>query len=116
MSSPYRAHSVADYAASAVGLPASRILRRTRNFEKVSAGLAEPKETLKEIRTAWHQILPGALFKRRLLFRYSLVWTKTWSILTNTVELRHAPYSSRFGILALHSLCKHSKVRSASSR
>jgi len=44
--------------------------------ENVAAPVAEPKETLHEIRTVSNAILPGARLERRLFFRYSLIWRK----------------------------------------
>jgi hypothetical protein len=52
----------------------SWLLRRLRPFTEVAAPLAEPKETLREIRAACDAVLPGGVFRRRLLFRYSFVW------------------------------------------
>ena len=47
--------------------------------------LVDPHETLAEIRDVAARVLPGAAITRRLMFRYTLVWTKpyarqgTWS-------------------------------------
>ncbi|WP_405182293.1 class I SAM-dependent methyltransferase [Nocardia sp. NBC_01377] len=38
------------------------------------APLAQPRETLREIRTAAHEAMPGARLRRRLMWRYSLLW------------------------------------------
>lgn len=72
----YRARRRADYAVSAVALPVSWILRGIHGHTDVGAPLQTPKETLGEIKAACDALLPGAILKRRLLFRYSLVWTK----------------------------------------
>ena len=70
----YRARTLADFAAAAVAMPISRILRHSRPFQEVNAALADPKESLSEIQNACDRALPGAVLRRRLLFRYSLVW------------------------------------------
>lgn len=70
----YRIQGLEDYAWSAAGVPVSWLLRRLRPFTEVAAPLAEPKETLREIRAACDAVLPGGVFRRRLLFRYSFVW------------------------------------------
>lgn len=72
----YRANRFQDYALAAAAFPTSWILRRLRRFEEVGAPVQEPRETLPEIRAACEALLPGALFRRHLLFRYSFVWHK----------------------------------------
>jgi len=72
----YRSQTSKDYAAAAVAFPASWMLRGFRGFADVGAPLQDPKETLREIRTAFDDLLPGAVVKRRLLFRYSVIWRK----------------------------------------
>jgi 2-polyprenyl-3-methyl-5-hydroxy-6-metoxy-1,4-benzoquinol methylase len=72
----YRVHSPVDYAWAAVALPATWVLRCVRGQEEVGAPLREPAETLREIRAACEAILPGCRLRRRLFFRYSLVWRK----------------------------------------
>jgi hypothetical protein len=72
----YRQHTIGDYAYAAVGLPASWVLRRLHSFNEVHAPLREPRETLREIRAACNELLPGNEFRRHLLFRYSVVWQK----------------------------------------
>jgi 2-polyprenyl-3-methyl-5-hydroxy-6-metoxy-1,4-benzoquinol methylase len=65
-----------EHLASLVAWPVSRWLRATRPHAEVAAPIAEPRETLAEIRTAAARHLPGARIERRLLWRYTLVWTK----------------------------------------
>ena len=72
----YRAHRIEDYALAAVAFPASWTLRCLKRHADVGAPLQDPRETLREIRTACDALLPGAAFRRRLLFRYSLFWRK----------------------------------------
>ena len=72
----YRAETLADFSWSAAGLPASRVLRLLHHYESVGAPLHAPEQTIAEVRTACHDLLPGAVLRRRLLFRYSLIWNK----------------------------------------
>lgn len=68
--------SPVDYAFSAVSVPASRIVRLRRGWWNTSATEIDPDMTFDEIRTAARSLFPGAELKRRLYFRYSLVWRK----------------------------------------
>ncbi len=72
----YRMDSMSDYAWGAAGFAASLVLRVGRGIASVSAPLAEPRETLGEIRAACDSILPGGELRRLLLFRYSFLWKK----------------------------------------
>jgi 2-polyprenyl-3-methyl-5-hydroxy-6-metoxy-1,4-benzoquinol methylase len=72
----YRADSIRDYAWFAAGVPASGMLGCFHRRASVGAPLKEPEETLTQIRTACDAILPGGVFRRRLLFRCSFVWRK----------------------------------------
>ncbi len=72
----YRMRGPGDYSWAVAALPASWLLRRLHTCEDVGAPLQEPKETLREIRDASAEALPGSCFRRRLLFRYSLTWRK----------------------------------------
>jgi SAM-dependent methyltransferase len=72
----YRLYTPADYAIAGLATPASWTLQLLRGQMEVDAPLQDPKETLSEIRSACAQLLPGAELRRRLLFRYSLLWRK----------------------------------------
>jgi ubiquinone/menaquinone biosynthesis C-methylase UbiE len=72
----YRLSTVADYAFAATALPVSRALRVLRGYGEVAAPLAQPRATLREIRAASEALLSGSVLRRRLLFRYTLVWRK----------------------------------------
>jgi len=72
----YRVSGIEDHAWAAAAIPASWVLRRMRPRTKIEAPLQEPKETLREIRAACDDLLPGGVFRRHLLFRYSFVWRK----------------------------------------
>lgn len=72
----YRAETLSDYALAAAAFPVSWMLRSLRGHADVGAPVQDPKETLREIRSACDIFLPGASLRRRLLFRYSLIWRK----------------------------------------
>ena len=60
--------------AGAVG---HRLLRLRRSYWEDSAPrLWPPPDTFKETRRVARSVLPGVRYRRRLLWRYSLVWTK----------------------------------------
>lgn len=72
----YKMSSIADVAWAHAGLVVGTWHRMTHACAPVAAPIQDPKETLREIRAAAEQILPGAEVRRLLLFRYSLVWRK----------------------------------------
>ena len=59
-----------------VAYPASAFYRATRHTSLVGAPIMEPTMTLNEIRREAVRLLPGAVVRRHILWRYSLVWTK----------------------------------------
>lgn len=67
--------SVADWVWSGLCLPAvragSRLHRETRN---IGVPVADPRESLAEIRQAAEDVLPGAHIRRGLYYRYRLLW------------------------------------------
>ena len=71
-----RAETINDYARAAIAFPASWIFRLFRGYADVGAPVEDARETLSEIRSACHDLLPGACLRRRLFFRYSLSWRK----------------------------------------
>jgi SAM-dependent methyltransferase len=72
----HREPLVVEYLAGVVAWPLSRYYRLTRGALEVSAPVAAPSMTLGEIRRAAAASLPGAVVRRGLFWRYSLVWTK----------------------------------------
>jgi SAM-dependent methyltransferase len=72
----YREQTLPDYVWAAAAVPASWALRAVRGDQDVDAPTRAPSETLREISQACEEILPGSAVKRRLFFRYSLVWRK----------------------------------------
>jgi SAM-dependent methyltransferase len=72
----YRGETLSDLAISAAAFPVSWGLRLIRGYADVGAPVQDPRDTLREIRTACDSFLPGAFLKRQLLFRCSLTWRK----------------------------------------
>ena len=72
----FRLVTPTDYVMAAAALPISRTLRCIRGQAEVGAPVAEPTETLREIRAECNSSLPGGTFRRRLFFRYSFIWRK----------------------------------------
>lgn len=72
----YRSRTIQDFAWAAPAFAASWVLRRFRGHADVAAPIREPAETLAEIRNACEILLPDCVFRRRLLFRYSVTWRK----------------------------------------
>ena len=63
-------------ARSAIAYPVSHYYRLTRPVSPIGAPILDPAMTLAEIRRQAAATLPGAIVRRHLLWRYSLVWTK----------------------------------------
>ena len=72
----YRNSTLTDYAFGVAAVAATWWLRCVNRIERVGAPIRDPQETLAEIRTSVAKILPGAVFRRELLFRYSLFWKR----------------------------------------
>jgi SAM-dependent methyltransferase len=72
----HRGETLSDLAAAAVAFPVSWMLRCLRGYADVGAPVQNPAKTLREVRLACADLLPGAAIRRHLLFRYSLVWHK----------------------------------------
>ncbi|HET6762863.1 MAG TPA: class I SAM-dependent methyltransferase [Longimicrobiaceae bacterium] len=66
-----------DLAVEALGLIVSRVLKHTRNHWEHSAPIVwPPPETYASMRRITRAVLPGAVFRRRLLLRYTIVWRR----------------------------------------
>jgi SAM-dependent methyltransferase len=61
---------------SAIAYPVSGYYRFTRRTSSVGAPTLDPLLTLAEIRRMAADTLPGATIRRRLLWRYSMIWVK----------------------------------------
>jgi 2-polyprenyl-3-methyl-5-hydroxy-6-metoxy-1,4-benzoquinol methylase len=73
----HRARSIVHMGArSLVGYPVSSFYRITRPTSRVGAPVRDPSMTLTEIRREASALLPGAMIRRHLLWRYSLTWVK----------------------------------------
>lgn len=68
-----------DWTFSAAGVPVHHVLR-LRNLRRAGGGpgapIADPDMTWGEVRDEALRLLPGAVFRRHLLWRYSIVWRK----------------------------------------
>lgn len=61
-------------AAGAVG---TRVHKLTKTYWEISAPVVwPPPQTYAEVRRDAHAVLPGAAYRRHILWRYSLTWTK----------------------------------------
>jgi len=72
----YRIRTFADLSYACAAMPVSWWFRWTKNYQEVAAPMREPDKTLADVTACAARVLPGASIRRRLLFRYSLVWQK----------------------------------------
>jgi SAM-dependent methyltransferase len=70
----FRDATLIDFLWSAAAFPISRYDRWTHRRRRTPPPLREPSMTLREVRDAAERILPGAAFKRRLFWRYTVIW------------------------------------------
>ena len=70
----YRSHGLVDFAWSMAALPISLALRALRRPPRESLPLREPTMTLAELRRLAAASLPGAVIRRQLLWRYTLIY------------------------------------------
>jgi 2-polyprenyl-3-methyl-5-hydroxy-6-metoxy-1,4-benzoquinol methylase len=68
--------AVRDYAVDAIAVVETRLRRVRRRYTTVTAPISDPEETYAQVRDVAGRVLPGVLFRRHTLFRYSLLWTK----------------------------------------
>ncbi len=68
--------SPADLALGAAGIPANLWYKRTRGEVNPGAPVREPDMTWSQVRSTAARVLPGARYRRHLLWRYSLTWAK----------------------------------------
>jgi SAM-dependent methyltransferase len=70
-------HTLTDWLISAACLPAVRIGSRWHGERRdIGVAVAAPRESLSEIRITANRILPGAVIRRGLYYRYLLRWSK----------------------------------------
>ena len=65
----YRQKAITDYLLAAAAFPVSRTLRWLRGYSEVTAQLAVPETTLREIRAASLMLLPGSVLRRQPSFQ-----------------------------------------------
>ena len=63
-----------DAALSLAAVPAALVADRARGVWEHGAPVRDPEHSYGQVRTAARSILPGAQWRRRLYWRYSLVW------------------------------------------
>ncbi|MEV5355023.1 class I SAM-dependent methyltransferase [Streptomyces sp. NPDC052693] len=70
--------SVLDLLHLAVAVPAVKLVGRGRGGSHTPSKMpvADPDTTFREARDIAHRALPGSRFRRRLLWRYTLLWEK----------------------------------------
>ena len=68
--------SPADWAIGAAGIPANLWYKRTRGEGDPGAPVLAPDMTWAQVRSVATRLLPGARYRRHLLWRYSLTWVK----------------------------------------
>jgi len=68
--------SVGDYLADGPGIPLSLAYRAVYGKGGPGAPIKDPEMTWAEVRAAACRLLPGVRYRRHLLFRYSLLWSK----------------------------------------
>jgi ubiquinone/menaquinone biosynthesis C-methylase UbiE len=68
--------SITDLLAGAAGFPANLFYRAICHEGESGAPILYPEMSWREVRVAATRLLPGARYRRHLLFRYSLLWRK----------------------------------------
>jgi len=69
--------SFIDYLISGLLLIPIRIMDRLHGgMQDIGVRIADPKESIREIRQVAHELLPGAKIRRRFYYRYLLSWDK----------------------------------------
>jgi len=68
--------SAADLAVDAAAIPVNLWYKRTRGEGNPGAPILGPDMTWSQVRSTAARLLPGARYRRHLLWRYSLTWTK----------------------------------------
>ncbi len=68
--------SIGDYLAGAPGVPVNLLYRAVYRQDGPGAPVKAADMTWAEVRATARRLLPGARYRRHLLWRYSLVWRK----------------------------------------
>jgi hypothetical protein len=69
-----RVGTPADAALSAAAVPVAMVADRARGHWEHGAPMRDPEHSYGDVRSAARTILPGVQWRRRLYWRYSLVW------------------------------------------
>jgi 2-polyprenyl-3-methyl-5-hydroxy-6-metoxy-1,4-benzoquinol methylase len=73
----YRQASPADYALDVIAIPANFVANMVvRRGASISTTVMDPQATLPEIKDEARRLLPGAVIRRRLYWRYTLVYRR----------------------------------------
>lgn len=68
--------SSADLALSGVSVIVSRVARAVRGWYDHGAPMEDPTDSWATVRSTAQRVLPGVTYRRRLYWRYTLVWMK----------------------------------------
>jgi len=68
--------SIGDYLADVPGIPVNWVYRARYGQGGSGAPAEDPEMTWAEVRATARRLLPGARYRRHLLWRYSLLWRK----------------------------------------
>jgi ubiquinone/menaquinone biosynthesis C-methylase UbiE len=68
--------SIGDLLTGVPGVPVDLFYRAIYRRGESGAPIMDPDQSWREVRTAARETLPGVRYRRRLLWRYSLLWTK----------------------------------------
>ena len=68
--------SPADYLIDVLGIPAHLVYRVLRGLGGSGAPIKDPEMSWAEVHATARDVLPGVRYRRHLLWRYSLRWTK----------------------------------------
>ncbi len=69
--------SITDYLINGLFLLPIRFMDRLHGgMQDIGVRIVDPQESIREIRKAALEVLPGAVIRRRFYYRYTLTWTK----------------------------------------
>jgi ubiquinone/menaquinone biosynthesis C-methylase UbiE len=68
--------SITDLLAAVPAVPANLFYRAIYHQRESGAPIMDPDHSWREVRAAARETLPGVRYRRHLLWRYSLLWTK----------------------------------------
>jgi 2-polyprenyl-3-methyl-5-hydroxy-6-metoxy-1,4-benzoquinol methylase len=68
--------SALDWIGSTLAIPVASISRAIRGWYEHGAPMEEPQDTYAAVKQAASRILPGSHYRKRLYWRYSIVWNR----------------------------------------